>query len=206
MRKSPIILALVVVLGGFAGTTAAAPAQKKSDSRAASPLRDDVQITVRAGRGRLGVVALQISPELRQHLGAPADQGVLIDSVRPDSPAARAGVQVGDVVTAVDGEVTRSAGDVLDALSDRKKGETVAITVVRANRTLKLEATLDDNPGPWRAFGKLDGFNMRDFERFGLDDMPFSWSFGDRDLRRSLEESRKRIEELERRLEKLERT
>lgn len=58
MRRSPTILALLVALGGTAGSTAAAPAQKKSDSRATAPLRDDFQITVRAGRGRLGIAAL----------------------------------------------------------------------------------------------------------------------------------------------------
>ncbi len=204
MRRSPTILALLVALGGMAGSTAAAPAQKKSDSRAAAPLRDDVQITVRAGRGRLGITALQISPALRRHLGAPADQGVLIDNVRPDSPAARAGLHVGDVVIAVDGEPTRSAGDVLDAMADRKKGEVVAISVVRASKTMHLDATLVEDPGPMPAWSKLGDF---DFERFGLDDMPFSFQpFEDKELRRSLEESRKRIEELERRLEKLERT
>lgn len=203
MRRTSIFVALVVALGGVTGTATAAPSQKNSDSRVLSPHRDDVQITVRAGRGRLGIVALQISPELRQHLGAPPDRGVLIDSVRPDSPAARAGVQVGDVITSVDGEVTRTADDVLEALADRKKGDTVQITVIRANKRVQLEATLEDNPGPFRAFGKLDGF---DFGRFDFDEMfPFR-GFGDRELRRSLEESRRRIEELERRLEKLERT
>jgi S1-C subfamily serine protease len=60
-----------------------------------------------------------MSPELRAHFGAPGDRGVLIDTVRAGSPAARAGIHVGDIVVEIDGDAARSAIDMLDAMSDR---------------------------------------------------------------------------------------
>ncbi len=72
------------------------------------PMRDDLPRVVRfhghRGGGYLGVRSIEMTPELRQHFGAPKDAGVLVGTVEPESPAAKAGIQVGDILTAVDGE------------------------------------------------------------------------------------------------------
>jgi membrane-associated protease RseP (regulator of RpoE activity) len=201
MRKQTIIFALIATVAGATGIVAAAPRdQKQSD---APPPRDtdDVHVTVSAGRGRLGFVALEISPELRKHLGAPADRGVLVDKVRPDSPAARAGLRVGDVILEVDAQAARSASDIIHAISDRKKGETIPIFVARGKDRVTLQATLDDEPGPrLQGSGDLDD---QSWERFGPGEAPFGMKqlFEDRNLRRALEDVRKRLDQLEHRLD-----
>ena len=182
--RNPFTTLLLIV--GMCATAAAAPDQKQPETENS----DDVHVTVTAGRGRLGLAVIQISSELRAHFGAPNDRGVLVDTVRADHPAARAGVRVGDIVLDVDGAAVRSASDILDALSDRKKGERATIVVLRDAKRLTLTATLDTDPGPtWQGF---DQFQKR-FPK------GFDWRFDDSDLR-------KKIEELERRLNKLERT
>jgi membrane-associated protease RseP (regulator of RpoE activity) len=194
MRKHTLSILLIAVLGG-AGAASAQPAQKSPDPSAErSAPRDDVQITVTASKGRLGISVLQISPELRAHFGAPTDRGVLIDAVRPDGPAARAGLRVGDVVTDANGKPTQSASDVLDALADRKKGDEITITAIRGGHRLELRAKLDNDPGVrWQSKG------VHRFEGFP-DDLG-TWFPGQGDPR----ELRDAIEELQNRMDKLER-
>jgi hypothetical protein len=199
-------LLLVVGLTAIAPIAMANPDQKSTDPTARKDrggpaekdASDDVHVTVTAGRGRLGVAVVQISPELRAHFGAPDDRGVLVNTVRPDSPAARAGVRVGDLVLEVDGDAAGSAVDMLQAMSDRKKGERVALEVLRGGKRLQLSATLDDDPGSrWQGFGRdFEKAFPRGFER------DFDWQPpGLRDdLRRDLDDARRRIEELERKL------
>ena len=187
--------------------SAARPAKPGAPATAPAPDQDSVQITMTAGKGRLGISVLQISPDLRAHLGAPADRGVIVDSVRPDSPAAKAGVHVGDVLVQVDGDAARSATDILDAMADRKKGEAVKLEAIRDRNPVSLTATLDDDPGPRVAFGRgfgsfgpgAPGAPGQGFEPW-LRAMPELDLGGD--FQRQLDEARRRIEELERRLDK----
>ncbi len=185
---------LIALIAATASVAAAAPdTTKPSDD-------SDLSFTWSAGRGRLGFAAIQISPELRLHLGAPSDRGVLVDSVRPDSPAAKAGVKVGDIVLSVDGASAESAMSILDALGDRKKGDKVVIDVQRGNQRVTLNATLDDDAGVnVRAFGRFDksGGKMMPFDM----DKMFGPGMFDRDMQRSLDELRKRMEALEHKLD-----
>lgn len=195
----------LLVIAGLCVSTAVVSA---APDRSSNPSSDDVHVTVTAGRGRLGVAVIEISPELRAHFGAPKDRGVLVDSIRADQPAARAGVRVGDVIVEVDGAAVGSASEVLDAMNDRKKGERVMIDVMRAGTRLRMAVTLDSDPGPrMRQLGQLGP--MKDM----MKGMPrdFDWQFAmpgthDESIKRELDEARKRIEELERRLDKLDRT
>jgi membrane-associated protease RseP (regulator of RpoE activity) len=194
MHKRSLSFSLIAVLCGIGISSARA----EPSSPRSSPPPDDVQVTVSTGKGRLGIVALQISPELRAYLGAPRDRGVLVDAVRPDSPAARAGLQVGDIVTDVDGDATKSASDVLGAMTDRKKGDQVAVVAVRHGQRVELRAKLDSDPGPVVQSNGFRGFpgmpeDMNGWFRFdGTPD----------DMHGAIEELRKRMDELEHRLGK----
>jgi carboxyl-terminal processing protease len=127
----------------------------------------------------------------------PSTHGFLVVALRP-GPAARAGVRVGDVLVEVDGEAATSAADVLGALSDRKKGESVPLTVIRDGHRTELHATLEDNPGPaWRS-SERDRFQP--FEGFDAFAGP-----GAEQTRRALDDARRRIDDLERRIQRLER-
>lgn len=186
---------LFAIVAASASIAHAAPgATKQTDTD------DDVSITMTAGRGRLGFAAIQISPELRTYLGAPNDRGVLVDSVRPDSPAARAGMRVGDIVLAVDGANAKSAMTILEALGDNKKGDHVAIDVLRGKTRVTLHATLVDDPGPdIRAFGRFEKGQMPDMQKmFPGMRMP---NLDDQDLRDTLDQMKKRLDEIEHRLD-----
>ena len=99
-----------------------------------------------ARHAQLGVAAIEISPELRAHFGAPSDRGVLVDRVEPGSAAEHAGIQVGDLVLEVAGQPTSSARDVRAALRAHAKGDRVGVVVLRDGKRLELTATLDAAP------------------------------------------------------------
>lgn len=92
-------------------------------------------------RGRLGVQLNDLTPELAEYFGA-KDGGVLVARVTPDSPAAKAGLKVGDVITSVDGDRVRGTDDLVDELRD-KDGE-VTIGIVRDKGETYVKATLDE--------------------------------------------------------------
>jgi C-terminal processing protease CtpA/Prc len=190
MRTRTFSILLVAALG-FIGVATAHADQKPSEPRSS---HDEAQSMVTTGKARLGIIALEISPELRAHLGAPSDRGVLIDAVQPNTPAARAGLRVGDIVTDVDGAATSSASDVLGAMADRKKGDEITVIAIRNGKRVELRARLDSDPGP----------ATRQFQRF--DQLPdgngwFRFDGNSQDMQRAIDELRKRMEQLERRFD-----
>ncbi|HEX5059639.1 MAG TPA: PDZ domain-containing protein [Kofleriaceae bacterium] len=192
--------AVLVALGG-AGIALARPHDHKTPNAPAAGDQDSWQVTVIAQKGRLGLSVLQISPELRVKLGASRDNGVLVDRVVADTPASKAGVQVGDVIAEVDGDAVQSAADILDAMSERKKGEHITIALVRDGKHMDLNATLDQDPAPRGAFSAPDLDAFGPHMRGMLRDMP---GFGSPEMQQQLDDARKRIDELEQRLDKLE--
>lgn len=93
-------------------------------------------------RGYLGVELTALTPELRRHFGAAEETGVLVGRVEPDSPAERAGLRVGDVLTHVDGKPVGSTLDVIRAVGPKQDGEIVALEVMRGGRVETLSAAV----------------------------------------------------------------
>ena len=96
-----------------------------------------------SGKPWLGLSGENLTPEKAGDFDIKIQVGVLVTSVVSGSPAATAGVQVGDALSAVDGRTIRSISDLLDALASRKPGDTVNLTVWRGDAKLTLPVTLD---------------------------------------------------------------
>lgn len=73
-------------------------------------------------------------------------QGAVIRSVEPDTPAASAGIRVGDLVVAADGEAIDGATGLIAAIRDLQPGDATTITVMRNGERLDLEVTLAERP------------------------------------------------------------
>jgi len=81
-----------------------------------------------AGGSKLGVTVVPITPDIAQQLGLRrGTQGVAVESVDPDGPAARARIQSGDVIQEVNRQPVRSAADIASHMSERD-GDTGAGT------------------------------------------------------------------------------
>jgi S1-C subfamily serine protease len=97
----------------------------------------------RSTRPWLGVWTMDIhDPVLEAHLGLEEDQGILIQNVFPDSPAAAAGLQRYDVVTHFDGAPLRGTLDLRDRLMAAKDGQVVVLDVVRRGVRSKVDIVL----------------------------------------------------------------
>lgn len=103
------------------------------------------------GRTYIGVSLVNLSPELRDHFGAPKDAGVLVESVQEDSPADKAGIKVGDIVLSADGDDVKSSADLRTALREKKEGDSVRIEVLRGRSRQTLVASVKERETP-RAF------------------------------------------------------
>jgi len=99
-------------------------------------------------RGFLGVELTALTPELRRHFGAEEGAGVLVARVEPESPADRAGIRVGDVITRLDGEAVGSTLDVIRSIGGKDQGEIVAVELVRDGRVETVSAAVAEREVP----------------------------------------------------------
>jgi len=99
-------------------------------------------------RAFLGVSLMNISPELREHFGAPNEAGVMVESVQKDSPADKAGIRVGDIVLAIDGADVKWSGDVRKGLREKKEGDSVRLEVLRNRARQTIVASVKEREAP----------------------------------------------------------
>jgi membrane-associated protease RseP (regulator of RpoE activity) len=126
-----------------APASAPTPAARPSAAPLPSPAPPRAPRAPRLTGGYLGVELVDLTPELREHFGAPRDVGVMVGRVEPGSPAARAGVEVGDVVTAIGDEPVHDSWGLSAEISSREGSELVEMTLVRAGKRRQIGATLE---------------------------------------------------------------
>jgi membrane-associated protease RseP (regulator of RpoE activity) len=101
---------------------------------------------IAGGGRRIGVTTNPLGKQLADYFGV--SNGALIASVEDDSPASRAGLRAGDIVTEVDGEKVDDSGDLSRLLNRKEEGE-VTLTVVRDRnrRTVRVTPEKRKTPG-----------------------------------------------------------
>ena len=89
----------------------------------------------------LGIEAAQLDAEWAKELKLSTRQGIYLEAVEPGGTAAEAGLMAGDVITEVQGRNIQTIPQFREALSSRKRGELVALTILRSNkrRTINLQ-------------------------------------------------------------------
>ncbi len=95
-------------------------------------------------RGLLGVTIASITPEIAQNYDLKESRGALVTSVSPNSAAEQAGVQIDDIITAVNGESVSDAGQLRNAIGLLRAGDKVRIELLREGRKRNLTATLGE--------------------------------------------------------------
>jgi serine protease Do len=96
------------------------------------------------GQPRLGIDAEDLSGQLGAFFGAPDGEGILVRDVNSGSPAEKAGVKAGDVITSLNGERIRSVGELREKLSAKRddKDRTVKLGVLRNKSEVSLTVEL----------------------------------------------------------------
>jgi serine protease Do len=95
-----------------------------------------------SSRARLGIDAEDVSGDFGNYFGAPDGEGILVRGVFPDTPAAKAGLKVGDVITSVNGERVRSVGELREKLAEKHDEKTVKLGLIRNKAPLSLSVDL----------------------------------------------------------------
>ncbi len=118
-------------------------------------------------RGRLGVQTQDVTPELARSLNLTASEGAIVTGVDPGSPAERAGLRRGDVVSAVNGRPIRGSADLRVRAGLVPVGESVEFRVLREGRSLLSKAQvapLQQSAVDGQAVPELVGATVADIE------------------------------------------
>jgi len=107
--------------------------------------------TGQVARGFIGLRTQPVAAEMAQALGIEGTAGALVAAVERDSPAAKAGLQPGDVVRAVNTKPVASPRDLALAISAVRPGETAQLDVVRDGTNRNVGVTVARMPGEQRA-------------------------------------------------------
>jgi serine protease Do len=97
---------------------------------------------VSPGRPLLGIDAESLEGDFGRFFGAPGGEGVLVREVFAGSPAAKAGLKVGDVITKVDGEHIRSASELREKLLTKKEDKAIQLGVLRNKSEMSVSVEL----------------------------------------------------------------
>ncbi|MFT7722842.1 MAG: Do family serine endopeptidase [Roseateles sp.] len=111
--------------GGFQGLAFAIPVD------VALRVKDQIVAHGKVEHARLGVTLQDLSAPLAASFGLDAPDGALVSSVQPGSAAAKAGLKAGDVITALDGEPVRVAGDVSSRVGLARPGDKIKLALWR---------------------------------------------------------------------------
>ncbi len=101
------------------------------------------------GKPYMGVTVSTVPESISQRYGM--SQGALVESVDENSCAAKAGLQKGDIITAIDGKTVISSAELVEAKKTYKAGDTVTLEVERNGEKLELSLTFDEDTPERRA-------------------------------------------------------
>ncbi len=154
------------------------------------------------GGGYIGVRPVEMTPDLRIHFGAPKEAGVFVGKVEKDSPAAKAGLQVADIVTTADGERIGSTRDLVRAIRRKKEGETVKLELLRDRTPKTLTVTVAEREGKVRVGDFGPGMRKFKFRHWPVPPVPPAPPVapvppGSPDLQQRLDDLEKRLDALE---------
>ena len=121
--------------GGNVGIGFAIPINMAKD------IMDKLVADGKVTRGFLGLLPQDINPDLQKALNLPGSSGALVGDVTPDGPAAKAGVERGDVIVKFNGQEVASSTELRKMVAEASPGSTARLTVLRngTERTLKVD-------------------------------------------------------------------
>jgi len=124
--------------GGNVGIGFAVP------SNMAMAVMEQLKTYGKVSRGQLGVTIQDLTPEIAEALELDGKDGALVTGVEPKSPAAKAGLEPGDVIVSVDGKELRGFSDLRNRIGLTRKGANIEISYVRNGEEKTTTARIGD--------------------------------------------------------------
>ena len=119
---------------------------------------DDFFIFRGGANRRIGVGVAPLTKQLADYFGVAGGRGVLVDSIRENSPAARAGLKAGDVITQADGKEIKNDLDLIRAINGKKDGEVVNLTIIRDKNPQTVSVTPEVSKDAAMPFEQFQNF------------------------------------------------
>lgn len=129
-----------------AGAVAVALAVSAADVSAKEATHKKATKEKKSGSGYIGVYMQELTDEVRKGLDLEVSKGVLISGVQDDSPAEKAGLEEGDVVTSFAGKDVDSPDELRSIVSDFEPGVEAELELVRDGKAQKVTLTVGDRP------------------------------------------------------------
>lgn len=130
--------------GGFMGVSFAIPIDVAMD--VVGQLKDKGYVS----RGWLGVLIQEVNKDLAESFGLKKPHGALVAQVMPDSPAGKAGIQAGDIITRYNGQEIGRSAELPHLVGRTKPGEKARVTLVREGKERDLTVTIGQLPDDGR--------------------------------------------------------
>jgi len=124
--------------GSYAGISFAIPIDY------ATNVIDQLKKSGKVTRGRIGVAIQNVTRDLADSLGLSRTDGAAVGTVEEDSPAAKAGVEVGDVILKLDGRTVESSADLSRSVRAVRPGQKITVSVWRAGKVRDLVITVGE--------------------------------------------------------------
>jgi len=125
----------------------------------ASKIMEQLVSYGKVDRGQLGGIVQDLTPELASAFGLDAEtRGAVVVKIIKDSPAQQAGMQLGDIVVAINGNVVQTAADVHNTIGLLRVGQKVGIDVLRKGKKRRVYATI---AGPQEVSIEAGGVSAR---------------------------------------------
>lgn len=121
----------------------------------AEPVIKQLRQYGRTHRAWLGVKIQEVSAPIADSLGLGTQRGALVLDITPQSPAASAGIAVGDVITKFDGQEIKEMHHLPRRVAEAKIGKKVAVEVFRKGKLQTIDVTLTEQPGDGTEEGEL---------------------------------------------------
>jgi serine protease Do len=122
--------------GGYMGISFAVPIAE------AMRVSEQLKSIGRVVRGRIGVQIGEVTKEVAESLGLPRAQGALVARVESGSPAEKAGIEAGDIITSFNGTTIEKSGDLPRLVGNTKPGSKSTLTVLRKGAKRDLQVTV----------------------------------------------------------------
>ncbi len=148
--------------GGFMGLSFAIPID------VAMHVAEQLKSTGKVQRGWLGVVIQEVSKDLAESFGLERPAGALIAQVMEGGPAARGGLQVGDVILAVDGQPIVVSSDLPHRVGNLLPGTRISLDVVRRGKRQQIALAIDALPEEGAALAGSGDAPARSSNRLGV--------------------------------------
>ena len=126
--------------GGFMGLSFAIP------SNLAMQIKDQLVKNGKVTRGRIGVVIQSVTQDLAESFGMKTPKGAIVSQVEKDGPAAKAGLQEGDIITAVNGRAIDDSVDMPVIIGSMAPGSIAKLSIIRNNKDMTLDVKVEEAP------------------------------------------------------------